>query len=112
MPVIDPLRRPAAPSDSAPGPVFALLLSLALPGIAFLVAIATLPRTLALPVLCVAALGAAGILAAAAWKTRAQNQPHPNYWDVAGALAFVGFAAAILSKPESVLTAFAGVAAG
>jgi 3-deoxy-7-phosphoheptulonate synthase len=31
---------------------------------------------------------------------------------VAGALAFVGFAAAILSKPESVLTAFAGVAAG
>jgi hypothetical protein len=59
-----------------------------------------LPPAFVLPIVCLAALVAAAGAAAFAWSSRAQDQGHPNYWDVAGALTFVGMCAAMLSEPD------------
>ena len=36
-----------------------------------------------------------------------RDTDHVNLWDVAGAYAFIGFAAGMISKPEYVLQLFA-----
>jgi hypothetical protein len=60
-----------------------------------------LPRPLVLPVLCLIAIGSAAIVACIAWsRNSARDSQHVTAWDVAGALAFIGFAAAMLSDPE------------
>jgi hypothetical protein len=48
-----------------------------------------------------------------AWRTHAEPQSTTvTSWDVAGAFAFIGFSAAMLSKPENVVYALAGAVAG
>jgi prepilin signal peptidase PulO-like enzyme (type II secretory pathway) len=59
---------------------------------------------LTLPTISILALAGAGLIAAVAWSWRAAQQPgRVTMWDAAGALAFVGFAAGMLSEPEQVL---------
>ena len=71
------------------------------------------PPPLVLPVFSIVFLALAGLTALYAWRSRAvRHSTTITSWDVAGAFAFVGFGAAILSKPENVLIAFAGAAAG
>ena len=79
-----------------------------------LAAIATLaPAPLILPIIGIICLITAAATALFAWRTGARRHSETvTVWDVAGALAFVGFAAAMLSKPENVLYAFAGATAG
>jgi hypothetical protein len=63
-----------------------------------------LPRQLVLPVLALIAIAGAAIVSSIAWGRGAvRHSPQVTAWDVAGALAFVGFAAAMLSDPEQVI---------
>jgi hypothetical protein len=62
-------------------------------------------------VLCLVALLLAAAMGWIAWRSRAGGL-HPNYWDIAAALVLIGCGAAIFSKPENVLLAFAGATAG
>ncbi len=63
------------------------------------------PRPLVLPALCLIAIAGAGIMSFVAWKRGADcKSQHVTAWDVAGALAFVACASAILSNPEHVIS--------
>ncbi|MPZ37481.1 MAG: hypothetical protein GEU95_05360 [Rhizobiales bacterium] len=63
-----------------------------------------LPRPLVLPTLCLVAIAAAGVVSLIAWRNGAPRQAqHVTAWDIAGALAFIGFAAGMLSSPENVI---------
>jgi len=90
--------------------------TLALPALAVLplLGIAALaPPPLILPVISLVCLAAAVGTAVFAWRTHAEPQSTTvTSWDVAGAFAFAGFAAAMLSKPENVVYALAGAVAG
>lgn len=79
-----------------------------------LLAVAALtPSPLVLPVFSIIFLSLSGLVALFAWQRGAPRHVNTiTSWDVAGAFAFVGFAAAILSKPENILYAFAGASAG
>jgi hypothetical protein len=60
-----------------------------------------LPRPLVLPTLCLVAIAGAGIASLVAWRRGvAGASQNVTTWDVAGALAFIGCAAAIMSNPE------------
>src|SRR5438128_1829084 len=62
-----------------------------------------LPRPLVLPVICVIAIASAAAVSLYAWRRGTRNDSQRvTAWDVGGALAFVGFAAGILSNPEHV----------
>ena len=73
--------------------------------IAFLVSL--VPRAQVLPVLCLLALAGAALVALAAWWRGARSGgDRITPWDVAGALALIGFAAGMLSEPHTVLALF------
>jgi hypothetical protein len=75
-----------------------------LAAIPIILAALLVPRPLVLPALSVVAIGVSGLTALAAWAFRAQRSTeHVSLWDISGALALIGCAAATLSKPESVL---------
>ena len=62
------------------------------------------PVGLVLPIYSILALSAAGMAAlAASVSRRMSGSSHSGLWETAGALAFVGFAAGMLSEPENVL---------
>jgi hypothetical protein len=62
------------------------------------------PRALALPVVCLLAIAGALFIATFAWWRGAISKPdRVSFWDVAGALALIGFAAGMLSEPDQVL---------
>jgi len=62
-----------------------------------------LPRPLVLPVVCLIAIAGAGIASFVAWHRGAAHDPQRvTAWDVAGALAFIACASAILGNPEHV----------
>lgn len=71
-----------------------------------LLLLATLvPRPLVLPALCLIAIAGAGIAAFVAWRRGSvQESRDITAWDVAGGLAFVACASAILSNPEHVIS--------
>jgi hypothetical protein len=61
------------------------------------------PRPLVLPVLCLVAIAGAGTAALFAWtRGKVHDRQRIIAWDVAGALAFIACAAAIMSNPEQV----------
>lgn len=62
-----------------------------------------LPRPLVLPVVCLIAIAGAGIASMVAWRHGVvRNAQHVTAWDVAGGLAFIACAAAIMSDPNQV----------
>ena len=66
-----------------------------------------LPPSLVLPVFSVVSLAGAGIMALFAWYSKAtRDSAGITAWDVAGAFAFIGFAAGMLSEPEHVVNLF------
>jgi hypothetical protein len=66
---------------------------------------ALLPRPLVLPTLCLIAIAGAGLAALVAWSRGVRfESPNITAWDVAGALAFIACASAILSNPEQVIS--------
>jgi hypothetical protein len=61
------------------------------------------PRPLVLPVLCLVAIAGALVASLIAWRRGiVWNRPHITVWDVAGVLAFIACAAAIMSDPNHV----------
>jgi hypothetical protein len=96
MPATDPTRQEAAASGPTIGMAIAAGLLTATLGLSALM----LPPAFTLPTVCLTALAAAGATAAFAWNSRVRHQGHPNYWDIAGALTFVGMCAAMLSEPD------------
>jgi hypothetical protein len=79
----------------------AMVASAALP---LLMLASLLPRPLVLPVLCLIAIVAASIMSFIAWRCGTVRESRDvTAWDIAGALAFVACASAILSNPEQVI---------
>ena len=63
-----------------------------------------LPRPLVLPTFCLVAIAGAAVASFVAWRRNAApDSRNVTAWDVAGALAFVGCAAAIMSNPEQMI---------
>jgi hypothetical protein len=103
-------RKPAGihPKWRIPEPLHSQLMlaarvaSAALP---LLLLASVLPRPLVLPVLCLIAIVAAGVVSFIAWKRGAARESQDvTAWDIAGAFAFVACASAILSNPEQVIS--------
>jgi hypothetical protein len=64
---------------------------------------ALVPRELILPALCLIAIAGAAVVSLVAWRQGSiRNPQRVTAWDVAGALAFVACAAAILSDPQQI----------
>jgi hypothetical protein len=61
------------------------------------------PPGLGLPLFATALLVFGGLVAAYAWLRGVKNSNRVSAWDVAGTCVIVGFAAAIMSRPEQVL---------
>jgi hypothetical protein len=61
------------------------------------------PPGLALPVFSTLLLALGGLAAAYAWLRGLENGKRVSAWDIAGTCVIVGFAAAIMSRPEQVL---------
>jgi hypothetical protein len=69
-----------------------------------IIAALLIPKPLILPALSLVAIGASGLTALAAWACRVRRSgDRVTLWDISGAFALIGCAAATLSKPESVL---------
>jgi hypothetical protein len=63
-----------------------------------------LPTPLVLPATSIFAVAAASLVAAVAWAAAGlPATERVTYWDVAGALTFIGICAALLSDPEQVI---------
>jgi len=70
----------------------------------FIVAI-LVPRALFLPSVALVALAAAAAASLVAWWARARRHGETiTLWDIAGACALIGCAAAMLSEPDAVIT--------
>ena len=106
MPVTDPMRRETADTDPAVGTTLALAISGTVLSAAFVISAWALPSQLVLPVMCLAALATAAVVALVAWTRRTPDRRHPTYWEIAGALTFIGMCAAILSEPDQVVRLF------
>jgi hypothetical protein len=66
-----------------------------------------IPRSQGLPLFCLLALTGASLVALVAWWRRApRHGDQVTLWDVAGALALIGFAAGMLSDTNSILSLF------
>jgi hypothetical protein len=90
--------------------VSSLALVAALPGV-FIIWL-MLPNPV-MPVLCLASLASAAVAAQFAWGLGADRQTaYFNLWDVAGAYAFIGFGAGMLSRSEEILQLFGFAAPG
>jgi hypothetical protein len=79
----------------------------ALVGALILLLVRLLPAAPLLPMLGLVSLVAAGAVALLAWCSEAERHSDAiTPWDVAGVLAFIGFGAGMLSRPEDVLQLF------
>lgn len=74
---------------------------------ALIVLLSLVPGSLVLPLLSVLFIGLSGLVALAAWWTGCKwFSAGITPWDVSGAFALIGCAAAILGEPENVLHLF------
>ena len=62
-----------------------------------------LPPPLILPAISTLLLAAAGGIALIAWRRPRPHQSMVSYWDLAGAMTFIGIAAARMSEPDQAL---------
>jgi hypothetical protein len=77
----------------------ALLLAVA----AWIVTERTFTSDLTLPLVATLLFVSAGVATLVAWSRGAMARHRPTYWDVAGALTFIGICAAALIDPEQML---------
>jgi len=89
------------------GPWLPLLVLAAVPVAGLLAMGFWLPADLILPAVSVLALGAAALIGVAAFIMPAWGRPRPvTAWDLAGALTLIGCAAAVLGEIEPVIDYF------
>lgn len=62
-----------------------------------------LPPPLILPAISTLLLIVAGGIALIAWRRPCPHQSLLSYWDLAGAVTFIGIAAALMSEPDQAL---------
>jgi hypothetical protein len=97
-------RRLNLPRSEAAGPKLAAGCAGVLLLAAFLAAARSLPWPLVMPALSFAALGIAAAIALLAWRVpMRRDAEHVTYWDLAGALTFLGACAAALSEPDQLV---------
>jgi hypothetical protein len=89
-------RTAAAASRPAFGPLVAFV---AATGAAFAPQ-ALLPGSVSLPVAATLLFGFAALVALVAWRRPARQPNRLTYWDVSGALLFIGICLAALIEPE------------
>jgi uncharacterized membrane protein len=96
--------RSYAPARATLNPVV-LLASLAVAAaVPLLLLVSFVPRPLVLPVLSLAAIGCAAVLALAAyWRRVPRHVESITLWDIAGAAALIGFAAGMLTGTDQIL---------
>jgi len=76
-------------------------------GAAFLLLMTFVPAPLVLPALATVSICVSGMAAFVAWWTAAERSSTAlTPWDISGAFALIGCAAAILGKPENVAQLF------
>ncbi len=86
------------------GPKFTLTIALILGILLFATTMWYLPHPIVLPILSVAAIVGAIIVALIAWLSkRRETAADLSYWDVVGAMTMVGICAALLSDPEQAI---------
>jgi len=85
------------------GPTLVLILCLTGGTATFAVFAWALPFALVLPLFSVAVIACAGAVAALAWAQPKARPARITYWDIAGALTFIGIVAALLSDPDQVV---------
>ena len=84
-----------------------MLFALAAAAAAPIALLSSFPRSQGLPLFCLLALTGASLVALVAWWRRAPRYgDQVTLWDVAGALALIGFAAGMLSDTNSILSLF------
>jgi len=72
----------------------------------FAVLLWLLPAPLVLPAISALLLAAACAIVLIAWRRPRPHQSLLSYWDLAGAVTFIGIAAALLSEPDQALPLF------
>jgi hypothetical protein len=96
--------RSYGPARAALNPVVLLAALAVAAAVPLLLLASFVPRPLVLPVLSLAALGCAAVLALAAYWLRAlRHVENITLWDLAGAAALIGFAAGMLTGTDQIL---------
>jgi Cu/Ag efflux pump CusA len=96
--------RSYAPARAALNPVVLLASPAVAAAVPFLLLVSFVPRPLVLPVLSLAAIGCAAVLALAAyWRRVPRHVESITLWDIAGAAALIGFAAGMLTGTDQIL---------
>ena len=95
------------PADAWNGPQVAAAASAALVAAGLATALLFVPWPLVLPILSAAMIALAAGVALIAWL-RKSDWSGITYWDVAGALTFLGICAALLAEPEHALAVLEG----
>ena len=96
--------RSYGPARAALNPVVLLAALTIAAAVPFLLLASFVPRPLVLPLLSLAALGGAAVLALAAYWLRAPRHVESiTLWDLAGAAALIGFAAGMLTGTDQIL---------
>lgn len=88
------------------GPQALALITLVLGLAVFGLLLWLLPAPLILPAVSALLLAAACAFALLAWRRPQPHQSQLSYWDLAGAVTFIGIAAALLSEPDQALPLF------
>jgi len=103
-------NRAGEPNILSLGPHATAAVLMVTAAIPVLVIASLVPPPLVLPVLSIVSIVNAGLVALFAWCSGAvRGGDRITSWDVAGACAFIGFAAGMLSEPEHVVR-FLGLA--
>jgi hypothetical protein len=100
MALTNPARRVARGRDHALGPELTFGAAVLTAFAALAGATAMLPPDGALALVSALLLVLAGLVALVAWRRAPAPQARLTYWDVAGALTFIGLAAGALVDPE------------
>jgi hypothetical protein len=108
MAELKPTRdRTVRPGLQVPWPQVTLPLFVVTTATGLLALVSLAPPMLVLPVVSLATIASAAVVALFAWWLGAErHSSNITGWDVAGALAFIGFAAGMLTDSEQMLQLF------
>lgn len=86
------------------GPAVAFTVSILLIFASLATAVRALPQEPLVPAVVTLSFALAGLAALIGWCTRQNSKAeHLTYWDVAGALAFIGIGLSVLVEPEQIV---------
>jgi hypothetical protein len=105
MALTDHAKRFGRRSDSpAAGPPATFIAAVAAAFAVLGISAVMLPRDVVLPLVSVVFFALAALVALIAWRSAHRREPdRVNYWDVAGALTFIGICAASFVDPEQMV---------